>query len=107
MHQKGHPRRQMKIAVRIADDQAAGGNGGFGQNRVAQANPVIGIAVVVGVRPPALGNGYGADGHILPVGQVQHTARRVMGGQPGRAAVVERNCAGGGSVFERQIQRCV
>ena len=37
------------------------------------ADAVVGVCVVVGVRPPAFGDGRGIDGHVFAVGPVSYT----------------------------------
>ena len=104
--QEGLGRDQMEIPAFITDDDPGSGNRGFGQHRVAHANAVIGVAVVVGIRPPALCNARGANLDIFTVGQVQHASCRVLGGYSRCTAVVERDRAGRAAILQCQVQRC-
>ena len=106
-HVKGYASRQRKAAVRVRDRQSSRGNGCLCLERGTDADAVVGVCVVVGVRPPAFGDGRGIDGHVFAVGQAHDVARPVLRAQSDAAAIVAGDRLGGAAVRKRQRQRDV
>ena len=97
----------LKTAFFIPDGKPSGTDGGLGLDGRSDANTVVGIGVVVGVRPPAFGNGCGIEYDIFPVGQSHDISGGVLRAQPCTAAKVAWNRTGSAAVCERKIERYV
>ena len=93
----------MEISARISNDELEIRTVFLCLNR-SVTNSVVSVRIVVGVGPPALGDGRREILGILPVCQVDNVAGRILRTQAGALAIIAGNRAGGRAIREGQFQ---